>query len=87
MAAQNRVLETRLEEGVSRAELARRAGISETTLRRVEEARRNVSPLTKAKIVRGFNNLLEKSRDYTFSDLFPDDPFLPPPPPPPPSEG
>ena len=71
MAAQNRVAEARNREAISRAKLAALAGISEQTLKRVEDGTRNVAPLTKAKIVRGFNNLPNKQREYTREYLFP----------------
>jgi transcriptional regulator with XRE-family HTH domain len=54
------------------ARLAQLAGIDEKTLRRVEEGRRNVSPNTKAKIVKAFNMLPDKQQQYTFDLLFPE---------------
>ena len=71
MATQNRVSEVRQTEAISKAELARRSGIAERTLRRVEEARRNVSPNTRAKIVKGLNAVSNKKPEYTLDYVFP----------------
>lgn len=71
MAAQNKVAEARNHEAISRAKLAALASISERTLKKVEEGTRNVAPLTKAQIVRGFNSLPNKQREYTREYLFP----------------
>lgn len=71
MAAPNNVEQARRREAVSRAHLARLAGIAEKTLKRVEEAARNVAPRTKDKILKAFNSLSDKQRSYTFEDLFP----------------
>lgn len=70
MAAQNRVAEARNHEAISRSRLAAIASIAEATLKRVEEGRRTVAPLTKAKIVKGFNSLSNKQREYTLEYLF-----------------
>jgi transcriptional regulator with XRE-family HTH domain len=71
MAALNSVKEARTQEAISRAELARRTGLSDRTIKHVEEGTRNVAPLTKDKIVKGFNALPNKQRQYTREYLFP----------------
>jgi transcriptional regulator with XRE-family HTH domain len=72
VAADNGVRAARTQEALSMARLAQLAGIDEKTLRRVEEGRRNVSPNTKAKIVKAFNMLPDKQQQYTFDLLFPE---------------
>ncbi len=72
MAKSNRVKEARSVEAVSRAELAKKGGPSEQTIKRIEDGRRNVAPLTKDKIVRAFNNLDRKKQNYTREYLFPE---------------
>lgn len=71
MAALNNVENVRTREGLSRARLAKLADLDEKTLKRVEEGTRNVAPLSKHKIVKALNSLLDKQRTYTFEDLFP----------------
>jgi transcriptional regulator with XRE-family HTH domain len=71
VAADNAVRAARTQEAISMSELARLAGIDVKTLRRVEEGRRDVSPNTKAKIVRAFNALPRRQQQYTFELLFP----------------
>ena len=68
----NRVKDSIRGEAKSRAYFARKADLSEQTLKRVEEGNGNISQLTKNKIVRAFNELEEKRRDYTEEYLFPD---------------
>lgn len=71
MAALNNVAEVRTREGLSRARLAKLADLDEKTLKRVEEGTRNVAPISKHKIVKALNLLLDKQHNYTFEDLFP----------------
>jgi DNA-binding XRE family transcriptional regulator len=71
MAATNRVQASREDEGVSKAELSRLAGISERTIRNIEEGLRAVSPTMKGKIAKGFNRIADKKLDYTVQYLFP----------------
>lgn len=73
MAMQNRVKASRDEEAISRAELSRRSSLSERTIKRVEENALSIAPLTKNKLVYGFNALENKKHDYTIEFLFPND--------------
>ena len=68
----NRVQESRRAEGLSRAAFARLAGITDKTLKSVEEGADHVMQHTKDKIVNAFNALLHKKREYTHAYLFPD---------------
>jgi transcriptional regulator with XRE-family HTH domain len=68
----NRAKESRQAEAISRAELARRSDLADRTLKRLEENMHNVAPLTRSKIVKGFNTLEQKQREYTIEYLFPD---------------
>lgn len=70
--AKNRVKEARLQEGMARADLAKCSDLSEPTIQRVERGNENVSPLTKNKIVNGFNSRPNRKREYTYAYLFPD---------------
>ena len=72
MNEKNRVQESRKFEAISRAELARIAGLAERTIKRLEDGKNNTSQLTKDKIVKAFNGLEGKQRDYTHTYLFPD---------------
>ena len=72
MAKPNRVREVRDKEAISKADLARKADLSERTIKRVEDGKCDCAPLTKHKIVRAFNNLVNKQLDYTIEYLFPD---------------
>lgn len=65
----SRLRNAREAEGVSRAELARRSGVSERTLQRAE-AGDDLSTVTKHKIIKAFNKLPDGLRVYTISDLF-----------------
>jgi DNA-binding XRE family transcriptional regulator len=70
--ATNKVQESRRAEGFSRAAFARRANISDQTLKSVEEGVNNVMQHTKDRIVNAFNELSHKKREYTHAYLFPD---------------
>ena len=71
MAKPNRVKESRDKEAISRAGLARKAGIAERTIKRVEDNSLTIAPLTKNKLVNGFNVIENKKRTYTLEYLFP----------------
>ncbi len=73
MVHKNRVLESRQAEAISRAELAKQGGPTERTIKRIEEGQGSCTPLTKFKIVKAFNSLLNKQREYTLDFLFPED--------------
>ncbi len=70
MAKQNKVKKTRDEEAISRAELSRRSGLAERTIKRVEDNIRAIAPLTMNKLVYGFNTIENKKRNYTIEYLF-----------------
>lgn len=70
MAKQNKVKKSRDEEAISRAELSRRAGLAERTIKRVEDNTRAIAPLTMNKLVNGFNAIENKKRNYTVEYLF-----------------
>ena len=72
MARQNRVKEARTKEAISRAELGRRTHLAERTIKRVEDNTRSMAPLTKNKLVNGFNTIENKKRVYTLEYLFPE---------------
>ena len=71
MGKKTMVALVRNHEAISRAELARLAGISERTLKRVEDGVPTISQNTRAKVVKGFNALMKKQRKYTTEHLFP----------------
>ena len=71
MGKKNMVALVRNHEAISRAELARLAGISERTLKRVEDGVPTISQNTRAKVVKGVNELMNKQRKYTTEYLFP----------------
>jgi DNA-binding XRE family transcriptional regulator len=70
MAKTNRVKEAREAEAISRAELARRSGVVDKTIKNIEEGITNCMQHTKTKIIKGFNSLENKQRDYTIEYLF-----------------
>lgn len=65
----NRVQEVRESEGLSRAALARSAGMADRTLQRMESGAQ-VAEATKGKLVKALNRLPDKLRDYTVDYLF-----------------
>jgi DNA-binding XRE family transcriptional regulator len=73
VAAKNRVTQARMAEALSKADLARKSGLSDRTVHRVENGRRTISPTTKSKIVKALNSLPDKQRDYTIEYLFPEE--------------
>lgn len=70
VALNNKVQESREDEALSRAQLARFAGVNEKTIRNVEEELRQTVKLTKIKIVNGFNSIPNKKREYSLKYLF-----------------
>lgn len=64
-----RVRET---EGLSRAALARAAGVSDKTIERAEHSE-TVRRETKFKILKGLNLLSEHKPAYKLTDIFPDE--------------
>jgi DNA-binding XRE family transcriptional regulator len=73
MAAKNRLREIRISEGLPAAELSRLAKISEKTIARVEKGTRTCAPTTKHRILKGLNSYDGRSKDYKYSDVFPND--------------
>jgi len=71
MSPKNKVRDSRTDEAISRAALARAARLSEKTIQRLEEGNGEIAQLTKNKIVRAFNELPNKKREYTLKYLFP----------------
>lgn len=61
--------ESRKREGQTLVALARRAGVSERTLRRAEDGG-SISEVTRSKIVKAFNKIPDRLRDYTAEELF-----------------
>jgi transcriptional regulator with XRE-family HTH domain len=62
--------EVREREGLTRAALGRAAGVSDRTLRRIEEGGA-VSEATKGKVVKALNRLPDRLADYSVESLFP----------------
>lgn len=67
----SRVEETRVREGLSRSKLARLAEIAAKTIKRIEEEDETVTEESKNKLVKGFNKIEGKLREYTYEYLFP----------------
>lgn len=62
----------RLEEGLTRTELARLSRLTVNTIRKLEEDEdHNAREVTKRKVVRGLNSNPNRIRDYTFEEAFP----------------
>ena len=55
-------------EGVTQAALARESGVSEATVNKVYNAKRNPAPATKGKLVKGLNKLA--TNKYSVDDIF-----------------
>lgn len=68
----NRLRKVRLAEGLSKAELARLAGISAQTITNIENSNHSARPETKHKIVNGLNRNPDKIKTYAVEDVFPD---------------
>lgn len=71
----NRLREVRESEGISRAALARSAGLVEKTVQRAE-AGEPVSNVTRHKIVKALNRMPDKLRSYSVDDVFPTEPAV-----------
>jgi transcriptional regulator with XRE-family HTH domain len=57
--------------GITRADLVRQSGVSDTTISRAEKGRAP-SPVTMSRIVRGFNQLVPEEEKIELWDAFPD---------------
>lgn len=67
----NNLKQIRQSEGISKAELARLAKISERTISRIESDMMTGTIETKYRIVKGINSLPDRLKEYTFDDIFP----------------
>jgi transcriptional regulator with XRE-family HTH domain len=61
----------RQSEGLSRAQLAREAGVSDRTIKRGEDGAK-LRTETRYRIVRGLNSLSEHEPPYEIDDVFPE---------------
>jgi transcriptional regulator with XRE-family HTH domain len=70
-----RLRQLREEEGLSRAALARAAGLSERTIKRIEDGDMEYAPtaVTKNKLRLGLNRSATNRHDYSLTELFPDE--------------
>ena len=69
----NNLKDIRIREGLSMAELARLSNLSTTTIRKLEEDENYPPrPETKRKAVRGINENPNRTREYTYQEVFPD---------------
>lgn len=73
MGSENKVRQSRIREGLTQTELAEHARLSAKTVSRVEKGDNSVLDSTKHKLVKGFNKIEDKRRDYTFDFLFSQD--------------
>lgn len=71
MAAKNNLKEIRTKEGLSLTELSRLSNISTTTLRHIENHKKTTTPVTKNKIVNGLNTNPNRTKIYTYEEIFP----------------
>lgn len=71
MAKCNNLKKIREEAGLSKAELARLSGVSETTIRHVENSKREVTEKTKHRLVNALNKSNHKPKEYKFEEVFP----------------
>jgi DNA-binding XRE family transcriptional regulator len=69
----NSLRDVRESEGLSRAALARVAGLNERTLKRIEDEDDGYTPtaVTMNKLCNALNRRQERIRDYQLSDVFP----------------
>ena len=65
----NRLRGVREQEGVTRAELARLAGISVRTVQRAEEGQA-ISLVTKSRILKALNRVQDRAMDYALDYIF-----------------
>jgi len=71
---QNNLQEIRITEGLAITALAALGDVNERTIRRIEGgSSKSATPVTKHKILNGLNRHLNRKKDYTFKDLFPND--------------
>jgi transcriptional regulator with XRE-family HTH domain len=73
----NNLREIRTSEGLKITELSALARVSTKTIAGVEYRSRSVSLEMKHKIVNGLNHNAERQKEYSFSDVFPNDQPLP----------
>ena len=68
--AGNKLEKFRVVEGLTKAELARLAGISSSTIRDGERENRELSEVTKHKIVRALNKRCSRDKPYSVEEVF-----------------
>ncbi len=66
----------RQQEGLSISELSRLSTVSEKTIRLLERHYTNSRPETKYKIVNGLNKNIDKLKEYTIDEVFPNGAFF-----------
>jgi transcriptional regulator with XRE-family HTH domain len=69
----NHLERTRVAEGLSLTRLASLAGVSVKTVDRAEAADPAVTARMKHKIVKGLNKNPDRTREFTFREIFPND--------------
>lgn len=69
----NNLRSVRLHEGLKYTELARLASVSPRTVTDIEKGKAPGTPETKHKICNGFNRNQQKTKDWNFEEIFPND--------------
>ncbi len=66
----NRLREVRENEGLAITELSRLSGVSEKTIRYIENGERSGTRVTKNKIINGLNRNLQSKNNWKYEDIF-----------------
>lgn len=66
----NRLREVRENEGLAITELSRLSGVSEKTIRYVENGERSGTRVTKNKIINGLNRNPQSNNNWRYKDIF-----------------
>jgi len=69
MASENKLRQVRVEAGVTIAELARKARVSDTTIRKIETRKISGKPETKRSILIGLSKIT--GVEYVYIEVFP----------------
>jgi len=67
---ENNLKEIREQEGLAISALSRFAGVSEKTIRYLENLKKDSRKLTKQKIVNGLNKNPNRTKEYTYMEVF-----------------
>jgi len=66
----NKLRDIRTQEGLKLTELSRLCGVSEKTIRDIEKGKYSSTQVTKQKILKGLNNNPQRSKLWSYDEIF-----------------